>query len=378
MMNDECRMMNGIPMLSGERGVMNECRSSNLGIHHSSFIIHHFFAALCLLLPLALFAQSPLLRYGGEIPPEVDSIYERGLTWLAAKQSPDGQWQDGQNGAGQTGLCVMAFLASGEDPNYGKYAPNIRRALRHMIISQDATTGYLPNSMYHHGFAMLALAESYGVIDESLLWDSGTPEGQRRPITKVLDAAVRCAATSAKKNSMSAWRYTPDATDADTSVAGAVLMGLLAARNAGMDVPDETINGGIEYMRRCTSKTGGYVAYSGGFGGAGESMARSSIATLVFAIGKHKDWEEFAATLKHISSNLEHRESGHPEYYRYYAAQALFQGDYEAWQKWNKGTTRLFKETQASDGGFSNSSYQTAMALLALGLNYRFLPVYER
>ena len=177
---------------------------------------------------------------------------------------------------------------------------------------------------------------------------------------------------------MSAWRYTPDATDADTSVAGAVLMGLLAARNAGMDVPDETINGGIEYMRRCTSKTGGYVAYSGGFGGAGESMARSSIATLVYAIGKHKDWEEFAATLKHISGNLEHRESGHPEYYRYYAAQALFQGDYDAWQKWNKGTVRLFKETQASDGSFSNGSYQTAMSLLALALNYRFLPVYER
>jgi hypothetical protein len=321
-------------------------------------------------------AQAPTLRFGGEIPPDVDLIYERGLQWLASKQDTAGHWQDGYSGAGVDGLCLMVFLASGEDPNYGKYAGNIRRGLRALISSQEDSTGYLPNSMYHHGFAMLALAEAYGVVDESLLWD-GSEGGKKRGIGECLDLAVRCAVTSAKKNPMKAWRYSPDANDADTSVAGAVIMGLLAARNAGMPVPDETINGGLEYIRRCTSKSG-YVAYSGGFGGMGESMARSSIATLVFAVGKHKDWEEYSATLKHISADLQHREGGHPEYYRYYAAQALFQGDYDAWQKWNALTIRSLKETQAPDGSFSNGSYQTAMSLLALALNYRFLPVYER
>lgn len=328
-----------------------------------------------LLSAASLMAQAPTLRFGGEIPPEVDIIYERGLQWLASKQDAEGHWQDGYSGAGVDGLCVMVFLASGEDPNYGKYAGNIRRGLRALIGAQEAGTGYLPNSMYHHGFGMLALAEAYGVVDESLLWD-GAEGGNKRSVAQALDLAVRCAVTSAKKNPLKAWRYSPDATDADTSVAGAVLMGLLAARNAGMPVPDETIDGGLEYIRRSTSKSG-YVAYSGGFGGMGESMARSSIATLVFAVAKHKDWEEYNATLKHITADLEHRESGHPEYYRYYAAQALFQGDYDAWQKWNAGTIRMLKETQGPDGSFSGS-YQTAMSLLALALNYRFLPVYER
>ncbi|MBL9117423.1 MAG: squalene--hopene cyclase [Verrucomicrobiaceae bacterium] len=321
-------------------------------------------------------AQGPVLRFGGEVPPEVDMIYDRGLQWLASKQDTNGHWQDGYSGAGVDGLCLMVFLASGEDPNYGKYAGNIRRGLRALIQSQEGTSGYLPNSMYHHGFGMLALAEAYGVVDESLLWD-GSSGNKVRGIGEALDLAVRCAVTSAKRNPLKAWRYSPDASDADTSVAGAVLMGLLAARNAGMAVPDETIDGGLEYMRRSTSKSG-YVAYSGGFGGMGESMARSSIAALVFAVSKHKDWEEYAATLKHIMTDLEHREGGHPEYYRYYAAQALFQGDYEAWQKWNAATIRSLKETQAPDGSFSNGSYQTAMSLLALALNYRFLPVYER
>jgi len=69
----------------------------------------------------------------------------------------------------------MAFLASGDDPNYGKYAPNVRRAIRAIIATQEPATGYYPNSMYHHGFATLALAEAYGAVDESLL-----VEGSRR------------------------------------------------------------------------------------------------------------------------------------------------------------------------------------------------------
>ncbi len=59
-------------------------------------------------------------------------------------------------------------------------------------------------------------------------------------------------------------------------------------------------------------------------------------------------------------------------------AQALFQGDYEAWQKWNGATARQLKDTQSTDGSFNNSAYSTGMSLLALALNYRFLPIYER
>lgn len=327
------------------------------------------------LLSLPLRAQDPVLRFGGQIPPEVDVIYERGLAWLAQKQDADGGWKDGQQGSGVNGLCVMAFLASGEDPNFGRWAQPVRKALRNIINGQDATTGYLPNSMYHHGFAMLALAEAYGAVDETLLWQGA--EKKDRSLARTLSLAVGCASASQKKNRWGGWRYSPDATDADTSVTGAVLMGLLASRNAGMEVPDETVNAALEYMRRSTSRDGS-VAYSGGFGGMGESMNRSAIATLVAAVSKQKDEQKYPATLKHIASRLEHKEGSYPEYFRYYMAQALFQGDYAAWQKWNAMTVRQLSETQAGDGAFNGSSYSTAMSLLALALNYRFLPIYER
>jgi hypothetical protein len=333
------------------------------------------FSLLALLLPAPLMAQD--LRFGGAIPAEVDVVYSRGLAWLAQKQANDGSFPDsgGHQGSGLDGICLMAFLASGEDPNFGRWAQVVRKSVRHIISQQEENTGYLPNSMYHHGFAMLALAEAYGAVDETLLWQGVESKG--RTIAKSLDLAVRCASTSQKKNRWGGWRYSPDATDADTSVTGAMLMGLLAARNAGMDVPDETINAALEYMRRSTSRDGS-VAYSGGFGGMGESMNRSAIATLVAAVAKQMDEKKFPATLKHIIERLEHREGNYPEYFRYYMAQALFQGDYESWQKWNAMTVRELHETQSEDGSFKNSSYSTGMSLLALALNYRFLPIYER
>lgn len=95
-------------------------------------------------------------------------------------------------------------------------------------------------------------------------------------------------------------------------------------------------------------------------------------------VGKNKETDEFKATLKHITDRLEHSEGNYKEYFRYYMEQALFQGDYASWQKWNTATARTLAETQAADGSFNNDAYATGMSLLALALNYRFLPIYER
>lgn len=343
--------------------------------------ISHFCFAACAALAFLMLdvfsnarAQDPSLRFGGQVPQDVDTIYEHGLAWLASAQSDDGSWKGMNEGAGVTGICLMAFLASGEDPNYGRYAPNIRRAIRSIIQSQDENTGFFPNSMYHHGFATLALSESYGAVDESLVWQGAKPP---RSIAQALDLAIRCAATAQKKNRWGGWRYSPEATDADTSVSGAVLMGLLAARNAGMDVPDDVVNNAMEFMRRSTGSDGS-VAYTGGFGGMGGSMNLTAVATLVGAVSKSKNTDQYKASLKRLEDNLDYHESGnYAEYFRYYMAQALFQGDYASWQKWNAEKVRELRDLQHSDGSFGGN-YETGMSLLALALNYRFLPIYER
>jgi hypothetical protein len=323
------------------------------------------------------FAQLPADRFGEVVPRDVREMYDRGLQYLAGAQTGNGEWPGGQQGPAITGLGLMAFLASGEDPNFGPYSNHVRRALRSLISSQDPATGILGNSMYHHGFGMLGLAEAYGAVDERTLWPDG--KGQRT-IGQALELAVRAAITAQKRNAQGGWRYSPTSTDADTSVSGAVLVGLLAARNAGIEVPDITIDKAISYYKQMTSKSG-QVGYSGGFGGFDESIARISIATLVYAVARRKDLPEYKATLEYLKERLEQPPAGYPEYARYYEAQALFQGDPAAWEKWNKLLIRQLKQAQKADGSFQGqfgAGFDTAASLLALALNYRFLPIYER
>jgi hypothetical protein len=354
---------------------------------------HSFIALACLGLAIAndhvcskAWSQA---RIGIEVPVEVERISSAAVEWLAKNQSQAGDWPGGVDShnpepgnSAVTGMGVMAFLSTGLDPNFGDFSGNIRAALRHMIAIQDPDTGYLPNSMYNHGFGMLALAEAYGVVDEELLWSDPnikTPEDRRRSIGQALHLAVRCAITSQENNPWKAWRYRPESRDADTSVTGAVLVGLLAARNAGIKIPDSNIDSAMLYVRQMTSKRGD-VSYSGGFNiGSGANM--SAIATLVYAIGKHQDWPEYPAVVGFVKANSDTVDPTHPHYNSYYLSQALFQSDFETWNKWNQVTMRRLRREQNQDGSFDSSfgkAYATSMSVLALALNYRFLPIYER
>lgn len=330
--------------------------------------------------PSVATAQPATAPIGDVVPRDVREITDRGLQYLVETQNEAGDWADGYSGPGTTGLALLTFLASGEDPNFGKFSQPIRKTLRSIIRSQDGSTGYMGNSMYQHGFAMLALAEAYGAVDETDLWETGKPTaGRERTIGEALELGVRCAVTSQERNPHNAWRYSPSARDADTSVSGAILMGLLAARNAGIEVPDKSIDGAIKYFGSLTGDSGA-VGYSGGLGGFGQSIARSSIACLVYSISKRKELKQFEATKKYVVSNM-NEQSHYEEYARYYEAQALFQADLDAWAKWNRSLARQLKSSQNDDGSFNGQfgkATATSLNLLALALNYRFLPIYER
>jgi Family of unknown function (DUF6288) len=352
--------------------------------------------------PLGLAAaQPPAVQSGEVVPRDVRQIYDRGLRFLADSQSQDGTWDggkpgpgmmdglenaaradgswasEGKQGAGVTALALLAFLASGEDANFGIYSGHIRKALRSLIDTQDAKTGYFGPSMYHHGFAMLALAEAYGAVDEQVLWPD---EKARRSIGQALELAVRTAITAQKKNSNGAWRYSPGARDTDASVTGAVIIGLLAARNAGIEVPDESIDQAIVYLRSMTDRSGD-VFYLNQGNRLAASTARVSIATLTYAVARRKDLAEYKATLSYLKQRIGEPSGPYGEYTLYYEAQALFQGDLDSWKKWNDLLVRQLREAQQPDGsirGRFNPPISTSLALLSLAVNYRFLPIYER
>src|SRR5437588_2045393 len=86
-------------------------------------------------------AQPPNASIGEAVPRDVREIYDKGLQYLVKAQTERGDFRDGMQGPGITGMALMVFLASGEDPNYGLYSNNVRRAVRSIVTTQDGRTG---------------------------------------------------------------------------------------------------------------------------------------------------------------------------------------------------------------------------------------------
>ncbi|MFN0053756.1 MAG: squalene--hopene cyclase [Planctomycetales bacterium] len=323
------------------------------------------------------------------------------MQFLAETQSPDGTWQGGEpgpgmtewlenaaradgsrvssgkQGAGVTALALLAFLASGEDANFGICSGHVRRALRSLIFAQDSRTGYFVPSMYHHVYAMLALAEAYEAVDDRPLWPD---ESAPRTVGQALELAVRAAIAAQQSNPTHAWRYSPSGKEADASVTGAVIVGLLAARNAGIEVSDESIDKGLGYLQSMTDRSGD-VSYLNLGNLLSTSTARVAIVTLACAVARRKDLPQFQTTLKFLKGRAGETSGPFGEYTLYYEAQALCQGDPDAWARWNALLVRHLRKAQQPDGsikGRFNPPIATSLGLLSLALNYRFLPFYER
>lgn len=152
-------------------------------------------------------------------------------------------------------------------------------------------------------------------------------------------------------------------------------------------MPDETIDKAIKYYASMTGPNG-QLGYSGGPGGGSDAV--TSIGVLVYAIARHKALPQYAKAANYLKGRSLGNDAGgegYPTYTRYYRAQALFQADVAAWEKWNARLVKEMKSMQAKDGSFSGfagrgggfgGTVDTSLALLSLAVNYKFLPVYER
>lgn len=322
-------------------------------------------ALLALAMALPAIGQNPLRREEDPIPAAVENIYTRGLRYLATNQQDDGSWQNGVGTEpGVVGLAIMAFLAHGEDPNHGPYAKNINKGVDFILKQQQKGNGYIGTSMYSHGFATLALAETYGMYRD-------------KRIAPALKKAVDLILSAQKRNPKGSWRYSPDDTSADTSVAGCQIVALYAARNAGIPVPDAALEKGMKYMRKCRGKDGGY-GYQSPSGGR---PTLTAIGVLCESLAKQHETKLYQASAKFLAKNLNYRERHYAYYFEYYMAQALFHSDEDVWKEWNVKNTRYLATIQGPNGAFPGNrgeAFSTAGALLSLALNYRFLPIYEK
>ena len=298
------------------------------------------------------------------IPRQVDRMYIKGLDYLLKNQKADGSFKGSYgNEVATYAFCIMSALAYGEDPEVGAYANMIKKCLNNILKNQQEN-GYFGNSMYSHGFATLALSELYGMLPDER-------------IGKALSKAVDLTLTAQKTNKIGAWRYSPDAVnDGDTSIVGCQFVSLIAARNAGIPVPDASYEDAIKFLEKCYCNKGGFD-YTESYGNSTGSVTLSAVGLLCMALYKDKTNKMYQPTLNLLKDNLNYKNTSYPYYFEYYMAQALFQADLPTWEIWNQKNIKLMEATQKPNGSWGDA-YTTAFGLLSLALNYRFLPIYEK
>jgi hypothetical protein len=312
----------------------------------------------------------------------VDEAIDAALAYLAGAQKEDGSFPSSwDKNSGIAALCVMAFLSKGYTPGTGPYGEHINRAID-FVFSSRRDNGMLcgqrhsQGPMYEHSISTLMLSEVSGMVDA---------ERQAR-IDEMLPEALRIILAAQKVEKLEVhrggWRYQADSRDSDISTTGWPLMALRSARNSGAQVPREAIDYAMEYIMRCRTRDGGF-AYQPG---QGPGPARTGVALLCLELcGRHGD-EAAVGAAEWI---LAHPPRGPGErwfYYAiYYCSQGMYQLGDEYWKPFAEWLYETLLREQREDGswpagaaGREGECYATAMSVLALGVPYCQLPIYQR
>ena len=348
--------------------------------------------AVCLFAALAmLVAPHPSRAADGEpVPPHVEAAVDRALSWLARNQQANGDWP---HGGGSTtavpSLAVMAFLARGHVPGQGPYADVTYKSIDLVLASQKPDTGVLSGVtnnaiMYEHGISTAMLAEVYGIVDDE----------RKSRIDKALAKAVRLILSAQKLPDgkpkpmphTGGWRYHPTAGDADISVTGWQLMALRGAANCGAAIPKESLDQGLAYVRRSAVPDA-----QGGFGyqpGGSANAARTGTGILSLEmLGSHHAPEALAGGEFLIKWPPDNPGDEFYFYSVYYCAQALNQLGGKYWDTVYAQLRDPLLKAQQADGRWPGGSgqeadagdaYRTSMAVLALCVPYRYLPLYQK
>jgi hypothetical protein len=216
------------------------------------------------------------------------------------------------------------------------------------------------------------LAEVAGMTNDHLAVEV------RHKLQKAVDVILQAQRTQGRD--AGGWRYTLRGNDSDISVTGWQVMALRAAKNLGCDVPPERIERAIAYIQRCRDPGTGGFCYQPG---SRVTVACTGTSILALEIcGKEQHGKpELLRAGSYILKNPPWQ-SGHTAYAIYYCTQAMFQLGDNYWNSYRPRLHDALLRTQRANGCWDNDAvgpdYSTAMAILALTVDYGYLPIYQR
>lgn len=342
-----------------------------------STLIISWFATVSLMPASSVFADEREQR--------IDASIRRAVAWLANEQLPSGAWRSDNFGesTATTSLAVMAFLAAGHVPEEGPYGRQISRGVA-WVLSEQQPNGLLVGRrrshgpMYSHGISTLMLAEVSGMVSGDLA--DRTRAGLEKAVRLIIDAQNHPKGAQHDGG----WRYQPTSGDSDLSVTAWQLLALRAAKDIGCDIPSQNIDRAIAYIRRLRVQRGGGFGYMAGHGA---TVTRSGCGIVALEVcGEHRTEATMAAANLILTRPLTQQE--HYFYYgAYYCTVGMYKVGGDEWQVARpvlydtilslQNPAGYWRPIHGSEKG-AGSIYSTSLSVLALAIEYGYLPIYQR
>jgi len=330
------------------------------------------------------------------LPDDIDRAVSAGVDFLAESQRDDGAIADRGHDVAMSALSIMAMASIGTEPvPETKRGKAMQKALNYVLNSRNQdSTGYFGgrdgSRMYGHGIITLMLTEVLGMC--------ATPEENERLHEKLVKAIKLILASQEvpkPEKLVGGWRYTPGSRDSDLSVSVWQLMALRSAKNDGLDVPGESIEMALDYLRNSYAsplrpdgtprdKVSGF-SYTPGT--HHPSFAMTAAGLLAMQVCGQYDSPLVEGAAEWL---LQHPPKLHERFFFYgiyYYAQGMHQIGGKYAKKADQLVPDMLLESQRSDGAWIarggeeknyGAVYATALAVLSLSVRYHYLPIYQR
>ena len=317
-----------------------------------------------------------ITSFGG--PVKLLQYTDKGLTWLAKVQKPDGSWGTATSDA-FTGLALLCFLANGETPTSKKYGQTVERAINWLAASKG--DGNADAHLYSHSIKTYALCEAFAMTGNYNL-------------EEVMNANVRRIIEGQQAGGGFDYKYAKGERD-DLSYAGWNFQALKAAKAAGCQekgLPDAIVKSIANLKKRAPA---GFTYCNTE---ARKSGAMRGVGVLCLQLfesawdGNGKPIPELVPIWKTImDEDVKKVDWNSPPqnsmYTWYYGTYACFQEGGAVWKSWQKKFEPMLRQHQNPEGYWiypgdhhahgdelTEKVHATTFAILMLSVYYRFLP----
>lgn len=352
-------------------------------------------------------------------PKVVSASIAEGLKYLRDSQDALGAWpvnihprdwdqmktkEYAWGDVGVTALGLLCFLGEGESWLGADGKPELKvgknnktvmyNAVKFLLSKQDAATGRISDVesanvaiMYNHGMATMALCEAAGLTGDPFL---------REPAQKALDFIVKSQATKG------GWNY-KGIVDGDSyvSLSSWSVQALLAGREAGFNVPKETLDKALKMYQEAMQPTGRVLQL---LGAPDDKIDRISLCgvslTMRILLGEDPRSPELRKLVAQINTagpimtkphwgknwrpnlgqNDDMARASYDPYRMLFATHGLYYYGGKDWDDWHDSMKKAVTEMQSESGcwrpsdpwsGMGGTNYATALSIMTLQVYYR-------